>query len=1250
MAAAFRRVSLLAFLFAFIALAGSAAGQSPAALLVHALEPETFDETRPPKLYEGDFSHGDPIANPASADTTDVLNGYCVTVEHNNVSADTSAGAHGFTAEGGTVVSTDAFDSGPQTSVGDTYCATVQAGILERPDMDGEMTLSWHYTDGDVTDAVDLTIDIFRIELESLDGFVNGAGEICTVNWDPAVLTGRASLLPGDLPNPIDDVRLGANPPADIATDQLDWQIGPGGATFDKLGQFRKDAEWCLSLNADAPVSDLDVTLQFDAVYDRDSLLDDSDHSETTELDFTVPGFAQLQHVSPAGLLMASPVSNVNVIGSRHSVCIIPSTRDDSLGSQGVSISPGNVIGFTTFYNDRDTILGGVPDDTLCFRWTSTDAGSQLVQANYTYRAGEADEEDRYAGWDTDGNGNGQEDLAGSPLVVRWGVIDRTEITRGTDPDRDIVTNSRFETPVALNFADGNWGSAPIPFTEWVHGFTGPDEDVPALLDGVILEANITSACGYFLTDDPVDVNRKTIEGVSAAGRLDHTGDGLPDDLLVTITNDADCTINSVMRIEIDAYYPDPVSSARGELFDTEWVEITFTRSPTVKTPRLAWVGQTVQTTFAFGGNCDAFDGETIQFVASQEGGSGTFLPGPGVNLSGARGASGIFRSSEQPGHGACSFTVGYEAEDPGEVDIEVFFEGKPWTRTSHPIFYMVLEDVTLSSTDDLHLSGNGSVNAFVRGWFPGSNPSGRTATTHEHDRVTPADRWVLPDDWEQLRGDAEDRPNWPTSAPMPPLRVTFHMEDEGVVNQYPDGPTEGSAGWFLLGDNQFMLNENPRSGRESALGSTLRPRIISTFNGPNGAAAVGTAGDLNLSYRDCPINAPTGNPHCGIDDIVGTGKYYAVADYPESRNLGKHPPVYSNTSETDWRWDGYKDISIVDTDSPTIKYVVLHLRDRHGRCDAIDRHNVLGIGADFQVDGGSGRIIDVAGRPSSIAVNGRGATVTTFDILDDIGEPMNEDIARATRFGDSDECQAWIKVSNSLLTSTSVLVTIPGQPAPIPGDLEITDLQCSLDESVTITNTGDTPVSLAGFGLRSYRQSITDPEQHLGLDGYLEPGESATFPGGPDADEHGWLLASQGRIFNDRANDYARLVWNEFEIHRLSCDGSERRPELPSPLPADGEGELQLNVVVPFGEDETELQLAEGWNLFTMSGSSRSVENALGDNYDDVTAVYRYDSQTRSWERHFRDAPAYASTLDDLQEGSVYWVLVKRSFTLNLE
>ena len=710
----------------------------------------------------------------------------------------------------------------------------------------------------------------------------------------------------------------------------------------------------------------------------------------------------------------------------------------------------------------------------------------------------------------------------GGPLLVDFNHIDSTEITTGLDPASGIVTGTSLNLTLGFNAADGTFiGSTTL--TEWVIGSHNTGGIVVSgPVDGASLRASITGTCGHFNTPDLVP--NKTITGVSVGGRLELNDgstnplvpafgdtDAIPDDLQFTALHDPGCVGNSQTGVSVDVFYPGQVTKAE----PTETVGIQTSYLPPLKTPRLAWIGDTVDITYAFstGSSGCANETSTIDFIraANQP---GTFLPGPGITILGPDHAQSTFAG--------CTATVSYKSVDPGVVDIEAFIVGAASSnsnisKVAYPIFYMALEDAATSATPSSIVSTEGNLSTAVRGWFLNDYPSSRPEEKTTDGRDLPAGRWVMPDDWTALQGPDGYRSNW-GSAEMPAVNVTYFMANESVKNGWASQVTNGSSGWFVPNTTfAYSFNINPITGQPSVLGTLATPRIISDVTDLQGNVSVSTFGDFNLTYEACGVNKLTQNPICKPGDIVGHSRYYAIADY--RNDPGKYPPVLSDTVQTDWTWAGYKQVSIEAGPVPSEKYVVVHMKDRDGFCDAIGYNNLLGIPINFDIDSGEGVILQGEGDPVALNEGRRSAVVTSYDTVDDLGTPVHTDIARQTV--DTDECQAWILVSNSLLTSTNVLVTIPATPAPPTGDVRITNVQCTAPESITVKNEGDNAVSLEGYALKSFPSNPANPEEHLGLTGVLAPGASETFHGGPNAAGWGWL--NSGDLTSTRAQTTTR-------------------------------------------------------------------------------------------------------------------------------
>lgn len=1145
-------------------------------------------------------------------------------------------------------------------SADDVYCvvAYAQPGYKK-------LKIEWHYTDTGGQNVIALPdIAIATVTLKKIgDGLVGGPAEVCTVGWDAAFLTGVRSnnFLPDNVtprengplvgsPNvydPVNDVRV------------EDWTIlnAPAPPPNVSVAYVRQEGpEWCAGIASDGAVSGLDVRFDFDAVYNRADIgllptidKDDDDQPVSLQLPpgvtIDIVASVELRHVTSDGKVPARQRSAPLVTGSTHYVCLIGTDAADSLSASGIHFSPlagadvpgaGNIGVFhkSAANNPR---LNGVQDGTLCFSYTSASPGEHTIYVDFINN-GTPD----VAFFDTNGDGNGLPGGAAGPLVTQWNRIDRTVITTGGTPTTGAVTFSTLTIPMQFNAGDGTM-IASAGLTEWVLGShsTGGTLYTDLALDGAWIRAQIVGGCGYF--EVPNNSKPTSIAGISVGGRIDiNAGDGdpfspafgdtdaNPNDLRFSTVNAPGCSANSQVRIQVDVFYPGQATPAVPQ----EWVDLRFTFTPANKTPRVAWAGEFVTITYAFAstGSCA---GQQVVFVRP-ENQPGSFIPGPGITLDGPNRASADFGAG-------CSATVRYESEEPGEVDIEVFLTSNPFSKVAFPIFFLLFEDVTIDATPDQFVSTFGDVTADVRGYFVGTNPSGRPAEVKPDGRALPADRWVLPDDWEKLKGPSGLRNNW-GSLEMPAAIVTFLMENEPVVNNYRTGVKNGSSGFFVADDeSDFSFNVNPHTKATTALGSLAKPRMMSQPSDGSGKASVDTYGDFNLTFEECAPNRFNGNPQCKLEDIVGHGRYYAVAEYPEPRTRGKWPAVASNKASTDWRWAGYKEVTIVNTDSPQIKYVVAHLRDRDGFCDSVNYNNTLGVPVKFEIDAGGGTIIDAADRPFEINGTRRFATTTSFDTLDALGRPMNVEIAKPT-VGD-DECQAWIKVSNSLMRPTNVMVTFPAPPSPVPGQVRITNLQCTGQETITVKNMGSTPVNLAGFGLQSLGSGVQQVE-HRDLDGYLEPGQSKTFLGGPGARDNLWVGAAN-EVFTG-SSDFVHLTWDDFVISTVFCDGTVHDNPIPASFPPDPEGEIIIDVTIPFG-DESEVALVEGWNLVPTGSGTAGIAGVIAGLESDITVIYAWDAELQQWLRYIPGAPDGVNTLSQFGQNRVVWIQVKRPLTLTL-
>lgn len=274
--------------------------------------------------------------------------------------------------------------------------------------------------------------------------------------------------------------------------------------------------------------------------------------------------------------------------------------------------------------------------------------------------------------------------------------------------------------------------------------------------------------------------------------------------------------------------------------------------------------------------------------------------------------------------------------------------------------------------------------------------------------------------------------------------------------------------------------------------------RDLTVYSDNHGEVMVTANGDFNLTYDDCATNVLGGGKHCEPGDKVGTSTINATADYPDRR--GKHFPVKSADAHVNWIWAGYKTISLEDdpAGSPQIKYLVFHALDRDGFCDvpagSVSLHPVLSgetndtfngnppETVDFLIDAGEGIIIDSAlnGAINTDGTRTFATGVKTFSTAVNTTEaefPFS-DLAAA---GATDECQAWVKVSNSLLSLTNFLVIAHDDEGDIGFD-QIIDYQTTVSFQLTFRWTLHTwvgpnniPVSdaLKGTGLNDLGNDI---------------------------------------------------------------------------------------------------------------------------------------------------------------------------------
>lgn len=236
-----------------------------------------------------------------------------------------------------------------------------------------------------------------------------------------------------------------------------------------------------------------------------------------------------------------------------------------------------------------------------------------------------------------------------------------------------------------------------------------------------------------------------------------------------------------------------------------------------------------------------------------------------------------------------------------------------------------------------------------------------------------------------------------------------------------------------------------------AAYGDNTIARDLVVYSDNHGEFMVAANGDFKTVLTACQTNTLAGGKHCATGDKVGTGTITATVDYPDFR--GKHFPVLSNAATVDWTWGGYKDVTVEDGETDQYKYIVFHAMDRDGFCSAgttgaVLLHSVLtsedakydfssllaryngdpNENVDFLIDSGEGIIIGSSSGAGTPPINDgkQFATgVTTYSWAANnpaVTGILEFDLSPLAEAGATDECQAWIKVSNSLLGVLNVL------------------------------------------------------------------------------------------------------------------------------------------------------------------------------------------------------------------------------------
>lgn len=339
-----------------------------------------------------------------------------------------------------------------------------------------------------------------------------------------------------------------------------------------------------------------------------------------------------------------------------------------------------------------------------------------------------------------------------------------------------------------------------------------------------------------------------------------------------------------------------------------------------------------------------------------------------------------------------------------------------------------------------------------------------------------------------------------------------------------------------------------------TAYGDPTIARDLVVYTDNHGEAMVAANGDFKLDYSGCATNALGGGKHCAPGDKVGASTLTAVADYPDFR--GKHYPLLSNVATVNWTWGGYKDVTIEDGETEQYKYVVFHAVDRDGFCSQYVYEEDLGYDVpellhpvltsatndefngnpsetvDFMIDSGEGIILTTSDGASSSSTYTKqfAEGITTFSTAENepaVSGLKEFPLSSLAATGATDECQAWIKVSNSLLGILDILVIAHDDEGDVGFD-KIIDLQSTMSYSLSFRWT---LITWAG------QDGIATADALKGSGGATNDiTSSVTAVYGWDAAAQAWLGYFPSAVPVPGANDLTKL--NEGDAYWIAITG----------------------------------------------------------------------------------------------------------------
>jgi hypothetical protein len=207
----------------------------------------------------------------------------------------------------------------------------------------------------------------------------------------------------------------------------------------------------------------------------------------------------------------------------------------------------------------------------------------------------------------------------------------------------------------------------------------------------------------------------------------------------------------------------------------------------------------------------------------------------------------------------------------------------------------------------------------------------------------------------------------------------------------------------------------------------------ILVYTDNHGEAMAWANGDADLTFADCiaagtdPVAAlnlkeVVGGFFCQPDDVVGTSSIRALVNYPDKQ--GKHYPLLAGPVEITWVWGGEKGVQTVATGGGVFHYVIFSATDRDGFCNPSPSfHPVFGERVDFLIDSGDGTIIEGAAIGGQVVHIPAGTHFLTVYAFDSDSPPAGVPAAVLNAVGD-DECIAYVRIVNTLMTPTNVLIT----------------------------------------------------------------------------------------------------------------------------------------------------------------------------------------------------------------------------------